>query len=128
LLWEKFMANPEIQPMLDSIGFVSDSVTNINDDLNTVYDFLLIGNYPNPFNPSTTIVFNIPFAQYVSISIYNHLGEKIKDLTNKEFPFGENKIVWNGLNNDGSPVSSGIYLYKLISESKSLFGKMILQK
>jgi len=128
LLWEKFMANPEVQPMLDSIGFVSDSVTNVYDDLNTVDDFLLIGNYPNPFNPSTTIVFNIPFAQNVSISIFNHLGEKIKDLTNQEFPFGENKIVWNGLNNDGSPVSSGIYLYKIISESKILFGKMILQK
>ncbi len=60
--------------------------------------------------------------------IYNYLGEKVKELTNNEFASGENKIVWNGLNDDNKNVSSGIYLYKISSENKALYGKMILQK
>ena len=96
LLWNKFMANPEIQPMLDSVGFVPDSVTSVNDQVYNIEDFNLIGNYPNPFNPATTIVFNLPITQYVSISIYNQLGEKIRDLSNQEFYSGENRITWDG--------------------------------
>ena len=128
LLWNKFMANPEIQPMLDSIGFVPDSVTSVNDGINTVDDFKLIGNYPNPFNPTTTIVFNLPTRENVSIGIYNHLGEKIREIINEEFSAGENKITWNGLNDDNKSVSSGIYLYKISTGNKAVYGKMILQK
>jgi hypothetical protein len=128
LLWNKFMANPEIQPMLDSIGFVPDSVTSVNDQVYNVKDFNLIGNYPNPFNPTTTIVFNLPITQYVSISIYNQLGEKIRDLSNREFFSGENRITWDGLNDSQSQVSSGIYLYRIIAGNKILNGKMIVQK
>ncbi len=128
LLWNNFMANPEIQPMLDSIGFVPDSVTSVNDQVYNVEDFNLIGNYPNPFNPTTTIVFNVPSTQFVSISIYNQLGEKIRDLSNKEYSPGENRITWDGLNDSQSKVSSGIYMYRIIAGNKILNGKMILQK
>ncbi|MCJ7553673.1 MAG: T9SS type A sorting domain-containing protein [Ignavibacteriaceae bacterium] len=65
---------------------------------------------------------------YVKVSIFNHLGEKVKNLTNEEFDAGENKIIWKGLNNYNNPVSSGIYLYKIISGNKVLHGKMIIQK
>ena len=81
LLWNKFMANPEIQPMLTAIGFVPDSVTSVNDEIPVVSEFKLIGNYPNRFNPLTTIVFNLPVSENVSIEIFNHLGEKIKELS-----------------------------------------------
>lgn len=128
LLWNKFMANPEIQPMLDSIGFIPDSVTSVGDEVNTIDNFKLIGNYPNPFNPYTTIVFSVPFTQNILINIYNHLGEKVRVLTNDVFSPGENKVVWNGFNDDNIPVSSGIYLYKIVSENNVLHGKMILQK
>lgn len=128
LLWNMFMANPEIQPMLNAIGFTPDSTTDVEDEIPTVSDFKIVGNYPNPFNPTTTIVFNLPVRDNVIVDIYNHLGEKVKDLTNKEFDSGENKIVWNGLNNDNALVSSGIYLYKISYGDKSFYGKMILQK
>ncbi len=128
LLWEKFMANPEIQPMLDSIGFVPDSVTSVDDEVNTVDDFELLGNYPNPFNPTTTIVFILNKNENVSIEIFNHLGEKVRELSYKEFSAGENKVVWNGLNDDNKNVSSGIYLYKISTDQNTLYGKMILQK
>jgi flagellar hook assembly protein FlgD len=128
LLWDNFMKNPEIQPMLDSIGFVPDSVTNVDDDFTTIDDFKLIGNFPNPFNPTTTLVFNLPAKENASIIIYNYLGQKIRDLANKEFSAGENKIIWNSLNNENNSVSSGIYLYKISTVNKTLYGKMILQK
>lgn len=128
LLWEKFMANPEIRPMLDSIGFVPDSITSVGDEVNTVDDFELLGNYPNPFNPSTTIVFNLNANENVAIEIFNHLGEKVRELSNKEYFAGENKILWNGLNDENKNVSSGIYLYKISTAQNTLYGKMILQK
>jgi len=128
LLWNLFMANPEIQPMLDAIGFVPDSTTNVDEENYDLEDFNLVGNYPNPFNPNTTIVFNLPARQNVTVTIYNQLGEKINEILNNELPAGENKIVWNGLNSNNNQVSSGVYLYKVSSVSKSLYGKMILQK
>ncbi len=128
LLWEKFMANPEIRPMLDSIGFVPDSITSVGDEVNTVDDFELLGNYPNPFNPTTTIVFNLNANENVAIEIFNHLGEKVRELSNKEYFAGENKILWNGLNDENKNVSSGIYLYKISTAQNTLYGKMILQK
>lgn len=128
LLWDKFMANPEIQPMLDSIGFVPDSVTSVDEESNTVDEFRLIGNYPNPFNPTTTIVFNLDKRENVKVEIFNHLGERIKTIVDTEFSPGENRIYWNGSNDDSMAVSSGIYLYKISTNSKALFGKMILQK
>ena len=79
-------------------------------------------------NPSTTIVFNLNKNENVSIEIFNHLGEKVRELSYKEFSAGENKVVWNGLNDDNKNVSSGIYLYKISTSQNSLYGKMILQK
>ena len=128
LLWNLFMANPEIQPMLNAIGFVPDSTTDVNDEDYTVNDFNLIGNYPNPFNPNTTIVFNLPKRENVTITVFNQLGEKVKEIINAEFEAGKNKVVWNGLNDNNKSVSSGIYLYKISSGNNALYGKMILQK
>lgn len=128
LLWNLFMANPEIQPMLNAIGFVPDSTTDVDDKIPVVSEFKIIGNYPNPFNPNTTIVFNLPSRGNVSVTIFNQLGEKIKDLVNTELQAGENKIIWDGLNNENKSVSSGIYLYKISTGSNSLYGKMILLK
>lgn len=128
LLWNLFMANPEIQSALTAIGFTADPATDVNDESIEVNDFELLGNYPNPFNPVTSIVFNLPSEQRVTISIFNHLGEKINDLVDQVFNSGKNIVVWDGLNNQNILISSGIYLYKVDAMTKSLFGKMILQK
>ncbi len=128
LLWNNFMANPEIPPMLNAIGFVPDSTTDVKDKIQAVSDFKLIGNYPNPFNPGTTISFAIPYNTVVNLSIYNTLGEKVTELYNGEMSAGENKIVWDGLNNENKSVSSGIYIYRISTPEKYLSGKMILQK
>jgi hypothetical protein len=128
LLWENFMRNPEIKPMLDSIGFVPDSVTGIK--INNILgeeEFRLLGNYPNPFNPSTNIVFNLQEVSNVEISIFNPVGQKVKSFF-KEMPAGENKILWDGRNDYNSELSSGIYIYKVKSGNKILSGKLVLQR
>ncbi|NWG28084.1 MAG: T9SS type A sorting domain-containing protein [Ignavibacteriaceae bacterium] len=128
LLWEKFMANPEIPAMLDSIGFVPDSTVDVKDEKISVDDFKIIGNYPNPFNPSTTIVFTLPKTEKIVISIYNVLGEEILKLADREFISGKNEVTWNGIDQNGSVAESGIYFYTIKFEDQIQTGKMVLTK
>ena len=76
-------------------------------------------NYPNPFNPSTTIKFSIQNDSYIELVIYNIKGQKIKNLANNEFSRGNHSIIWNGDDEFGKPISSGIYYYKLNINGKS---------
>ena len=78
-----------------------------------------LSNYPNPFNPTTTISFSIPNDSEAEISIYNIKGQKVKTLTQNEFTKGNHSIIWNGENEFGNPVSSGIYFYKLYVNGKT---------
>ena len=128
LLWNTFMANPEVQPMLNAIGFVPDSTTDVEDEIPTVSDFRLIGNYPNPFNPLTTIVFNLPKTQSIQLIIYNSLGQVVREIVKEELPSGLNEVVWNGDDQLGRSVGSGVYFYQVKSGNAFLNGKMILQK
>jgi hypothetical protein len=128
LLWDKFMANPEIPSMLDSIGFVPDSATAIRSEEQIIDEFELIGNYPNPFNPSTTIVFTLPKGTNVKITIYNMLGEEILKLADREFAAGLNKVIWNGKNQYEAAVESGVYLYSLEINNHIETSKMLLLK
>jgi len=89
-----------------------------------------IYNYPNPFNPQTTIYFETTtFQKTPYIEIFNMKGQKIKKLQNYQKD-GENRMsfVWDGTNKENKPVSSGIYMYKLISETYNQNQKMILMK
>ena len=90
--------------------------------------FMLDQNYPNPFNLSTTIGFDIPSRQAVSICIFDILGRKIRELLDKSLAAGKYKISWDGLDDTGRAVSSGIYIYRLKAESTNLSRKMILLK
>ncbi len=130
LLWKNFMANPEIQPMLDAIGFVPDSTSTDAADKKSDKElsFKLAGNYPNPFNPITTIEFSIPSSQQIKVVVFDILGREIKSLINDELNSGTHKIIWDGKNNFGNSVNSGIYIYKVKATNKILTGKMILQK
>jgi len=75
--------------------------------------FFISPNYPNPFNSSTTIMYEIKEDNYVTISIYNVLGEKIITLTQKEHPAGDYEISWDGRDDNGNEVSSGIYFCRI---------------
>ncbi len=127
LLWKNFMANPEIQPMLDSLGFINDN-TKIKSSQSIPGKFILEGNYPNPFNPSTTIKFELPRSQNIEINIFNILGQKVRHLLNSYLESGENKIVWNGKDDDNKIVPSGIYIYSIMTKDKIYTRKMVLLK
>jgi len=80
---------------------------------------ILVGNYPNPFNPTTTISFSIPNESKVEIAVFNIKGQKVKTLASSEFVKGNHSVIWNGVDESGKPVSSGIYFYKLYVSGKS---------
>jgi hypothetical protein len=84
---------------------------------------ILYQNYPNPFNPATTIEYSIPDNGFVSLKVYNILGNKVKTLVNGEKPAGRYKANFNKEN-----LSSGLYIYQLSYSDKILFKKMLLIK
>ncbi|MDP8203467.1 MAG: T9SS type A sorting domain-containing protein, partial [Candidatus Tenebribacter mawsonii] len=80
---------------------------------------MLSQNFPNPFNPETTIEFSIQQKSYIGLSVYNIKGQKIKTLAHNEFDIGSHSIIWNGDDESGNSISSGLYLYKLIVNGKT---------
>ncbi|MCD4818622.1 MAG: T9SS type A sorting domain-containing protein [Candidatus Cloacimonetes bacterium] len=76
-------------------------------------------NYPNPFNPTTTIKFSIENDSKIELSIFNVKGQKIKTLANNQFAQGLHLLIWNGDDEFGKPVSSGVYYYKLNVNGKT---------
>lgn len=85
----------------------------------------LMQNYPNPFNPSTTISFILSKPGEVSLSIYNNLGELIKKLVHQNLLSGQHEYLWDGRDENGNSVASGIYIYKLVNEDVVEPKKMI---
>lgn len=92
----------------------------------TPSDFVLHANYPNPFNPETTISFELPQDEFITLEIYNIAGSKIRTLLQAPYKAGVHSAVWNGTNENGDKVSSGTYLYKFTAGSFVKNGKMML--
>ncbi|MDP4193131.1 MAG: CotH kinase family protein, partial [Bacteroidota bacterium] len=88
--------------------------------------FRLEQNFPNPFNPETTIGFSLEKAGNVNLSIYNILGRKVKTLINEMMGEGTHKVVWKGVDDSGRRVPSGVYFYRLESNGNSFIKRMIL--
>ena len=91
--------------------------------------FELSQNYPNPFNPRTQIQFVLGTDDLVSLNIYDIQGRIVQSLIdNTFFPAGHYSITWDGHNNVGTQVPSGMYFYKLVSEQQTITKKMIMMK
>jgi hypothetical protein len=91
-------------------------------------DFELHQNFPNPFNPETSIRFGLPAATYVSLTVYNTLGQQVSVLADAPYPAGRHTIVWDGRNCSGVKVASGVYFYRLEAGSFNETKKMLLVK
>lgn len=94
-------------------------VGNNQYEINTPSNNFTLSNYPNPFNPSTSIVFSIRNDSKIDLTIFNIKGQRIKELVQNDFTKGSHSIVWNGEDDNNKSVSSGIYYYKLKVNGKT---------
>jgi flagellar hook assembly protein FlgD len=88
--------------------------------------FVVSQNYPNPFNPTTTISYQLPVSAEVELTIYNLLGQQIRKLVNTKQVAGSYQIEWNGRDDNGREVASGIYVYRIESAGFIQSKKMLL--
>jgi len=109
----------------DMGAYYYDQLTDID---NTEFQIqrLTLNNYPNPFNPTTIIEFSIQKEAKVDLVIFNIIGQKIKTLVHNEFIKGVHSTIWNGDDESGKLVSSGIYYYKLNINGKTKVVKKCL--
>jgi hypothetical protein len=91
-------------------------------------DYTLAANYPNPFNPATTIEFALPTAERVELLVFAVDGRQIATLVAEQLPAGHHAVTWNGRNQQGEAVASGIYFYRLQAGRFSQTQKMTLLK
>jgi hypothetical protein len=85
-------------------------------------------NYPNPFNPTTTINYQVPQVSDVKLVVYNILGQKVRTLVNDRMEPGYHSVVWDGRNEDGRTVASGIYIYRFEANEFTKTLKLMLLK
>ena len=99
-----------------------------DNDVQSPSSFKLYSNYPNPFNPVTSLSYDLPEDSFVSITIYDMLGNVVNNLINTNQSSGYKSVKWNATNNQGQPVSSGVYLYSIEAGDFRKTKKMILLK
>ena len=101
-----------------AVGFIDD--TGLDDELGGMpREFALAQNYPNPFNPATRIAYALPEQSTVTIKVYNLVGQLVTTLANGVQEAGYHFATWNGRNNSGTPVSSGVYFYRFEASGSS---------
>jgi len=90
--------------------------------------FVAYANYPNPFNPSTTIQFDLPRETHVNLRIYDISGQLVRELVDNNLPAAQHRVVWNGTDGNGRLQASGVYYYRLVTEQRTATIKMTLVK
>lgn len=116
---------------IDYITFPPAQIVTSSPENITLLKTGLLGNYPNPFNPATTIDFIISDpAKFVELFLYNIKGQKIKTLVRTTLSAGEYSVTWNGKDEADKPVASGVYFYRLAVDGKYIGGskKMLMLK
>ena len=98
--------------------------TPVQDNNQQKIEFKLYDNYPNPFNPETTIRFTLDEKQKINLNIFDLQGRLINQLVNRVMRPGEYTIRWNGINQNNKRVASGIYFYQLAGKNRTIVKKM----
>jgi hypothetical protein len=107
---------------------LNDFLVGIQDQPVQPHNFKLYQNFPNPFNPNTSIKYELNKSGKISLKIYNILGQEVRTLINTKQSQGIHSVLWDGKNNHGQLVSSGVYLYRLEAGEFVKTRKMILVK
>ncbi len=113
---------------MDQLQIQKNEVTDVKNGKGTPVIYNLAQNFPNPFNPTTTISYSLPERSNVVLKIYDMLGREVKTLINEEQSEGNYNITWNGDTNFGAKVASGMYLYRIEAGKFNQVKKMILLK
>ena len=109
-------------------GMANTEDLNLNNNRVMPDQYILHQSYPNPFNPITTLRYQLPENTFVNIIIYDMLGKEVKTLINQTQDAGYKSVIWNATNNYGKPVSAGIYLYQIQAGEYMQTKKMVLLK
>jgi len=117
------------QVKLDDIVMTSSRSANaVNPDAGIPREYSLDQNYPNPFNPDTRITFSLPKKEMTSLVIYNTLGQAVRTLVASDLAAGSHTYTWDGMDDSGQAVTSGIYVYRLNSGDHSESKRMVLMR
>jgi hypothetical protein len=124
--------DPELNVELEAIDIADDRGRSLTiEEKQSVAlptGFALHQNHPNPFNPITEIRFELDRQVLVTLSVYNILGQEVIRLTDSEYPAGSHAVIWDGTDDNGQQVASGIYLYQIKAGDFSAGRKMVLLK
>ena len=124
----RFTGETEMTIKEIEVGTAAGEVTHASVEVLLPVGFALSQNYPNPFNPETRIDFSLAAPGSAEIAVFNVLGHEIKKIHYRELSAGQHSVVWDGRNESGNPVASGIYFYRLTISAGSLTRKMTLVK
>ena len=117
-----------LHPTLMKGLIISTDLTGVRDEGGFPSTFSLRQNYPNPFNPTTSIRYGLSEDSHVTLTIYNMLGQPIATLVNEQQSAGYREVVWNGTNDAGETIVSGIYIYRLATGKYTATRRMVLLK
>ncbi len=107
---------------------IQDGATSVSQTVARPASFAMAQNFPNPFNPTTTITYTLPEATSVTLQIFNILGRAVRTIkTERQVP-GGHRLTWDGLDDSGAPLASGVYLYRIMTGSTVRTRKMTLLK
>lgn len=113
----------------DERSFIIGSGTKVEERSGAVVkESKLYANYPNPFNPTTAIQFDIAKTGHVRMDVFNINGRRVKTLVDKEMPSGQYSVIWNGTNDSGQKLASGIYFYRLTAKDYYNIKRAVLIK
>jgi hypothetical protein len=119
---------PNLDTVKISLIGTTGTPSGIDDIVNLPKTYKVSQNYPNPFNPVTRIFYELPRVSEVRLVVYNTLGQRVRTLLNDRVEAGRHWVEWNGLNESGQRVSSGIYIYRFEAGDYQRVMKMILMK
>ena len=117
----------EPDSVLCGVGYLDGETVSVYEEIFPM-EFKLYPSHPNPFNPYTHIQFSLQTDAYVSITIYDMMGRQVRSLVNQQISAGYHTALWNSINNLGSPVSAGVYIYSIQAGAFVQTRKMVLLK
>ena len=129
-----FSITPYSPSSIEDVQYIKNIILEIKNTSLSIDDklkpesFTLRSNYPNPFNPTTNIAYDLSKNSFVNISIFDIDGKKVRTLLNRFQSEGYNTIIWNGKNDSNVRVAAGMYLYTLLVEDMIQTRKMIMLK